>query len=1103
MRAELGKRACVSMVLSGTASGVMGAAWVAREAGHPNVITLDIGGTSADVALIIDGQPQFGLGEKIGDLPLYIPSVAVSSIGDGGGSIAWVDGFGVLKVGPESAGSAPGPACYGRGGTLPTITDAFAVCGFLGQHDLAYGAFRPDVALARAAIGTLASRIDLGLEQTAEAIIRIAISGMFVEVNKLVARYGVDTRDFALLPFGGAGPMLGCFLARELGMQRVLDSVAPRRGQRAGRPGRQRQERLHPHALHHGGGRRRGRSCATRPRRCRPTGTAWLRDDQEFTGEAAYAWFADMRYRGQSFEIEVPLASSLVEAGDMAAIAEAFHRAHEGIYDFCDRDSAVQIMNLRLVVSGSSPKPYLRPLARATSEAPVAEQTLKVFFDGDWHDVPFYRRAALRSASPLLRPLRHRAGRHDGLRAARLRRHGGRQRQHRSRAGGVTAMKVDKVTLEILANHMRAAAESMAYTLYRTAHSTFVKETEDFTIQILDAAGRTAAVPMDLGATWYPGLDYGRAIPMIPDYEPGDIALTNDPYSGYLATHTPDLVLWKPIFHEGELLCFTAGHIHNTDMGGAVPASLSRALTEIHQEGIRFKPTKLYRAGVLNQELLDVMMTNVRKPDLNVGDLKAFVGAMNTGERKVRELIAKFGPDTLRQGMSDLLDYAEHQAREILRSIPDGEYFFSDYADEDGPDGYPARLAVTLRIEGDSAILDFTGSDPQLTSSLNVPTGGNPHHTLMLVGVYYILYSLNPNLVLNFGLTRPFHCILPEGTVVNPQFPAAVGMRSLTCGRIRSLLFGAFGQAMPERMPAAPAGSSSIVNVMTHDDRTGEAVIAAVNPVVGGSGGMPTGDGTNGSGADAAYLKNTPVEITEAEVPIRFRRYGLASGTGGAGRWRGGLATHMEFQVFTPNTRITARNRDRCRFQAWGVLGGKAGRGSTMSLNPGRPDMRVLNNIDTFTAGPGDIVSIVSPGGGGRGDPLDREPERVLRDVICNYVAIADAEAEYGVVLTGLGDDRGVDLAVDLPATEALRAQRRRNEPHPHFHFGAAREAYERVWTRERLRRHDRAAGQPARPLAFLREEKADGRPQARGQRRGRRPGRVAGLARRAAVYTA
>ncbi len=600
-------------------------------------------------------------------------------------------------------------------------------------------------------------------------------------------------------------------------------------------------------------------------------------------------------------------------------------------------------------------------------------------------------------------------------------------------------MSLDKITLEIFANHARAAAENMAYTLYRTAHSTFVKETEDFTIQILDAQGRTCAVPLDLGATWYPGIDYGQAIPMIPDYEPGDIGMTNDPYAGYLATHTPDLVIWKPVFQDGEILCFVAGHIHNTDMGGAVPASLSRALTEIHQEGIRFRPSKLYCAGQLNQPLVDVMMNNVRKPDLNLGDLKAFVGAMNTGERKVRGMIAKFGAATMKQGLADLLDYAEHQAREILRTIPDGEYFFADYADEDGPDGHPARLAVTLRIRGDSAMLDFTGTDPQLTSSLNVPTGGNPHHTLMLVGVYYVLYSLNPNLLLNHGLTRPFHCILPEGTMVNPQFPAAVGMRSLSCARLRSLLFGAFGMAMPERMPAAPAGSSSIVNVMTHDDRTGQSVIAAVNPVVGGAGGMPHGDGTDGSGADAAYLKNTPIEITEAEVPIRFRRYGLASGTGGAGRWRGGLATQMEFQVFTPNTRITARNRDRCRFQAWGILGGKAGKPSTMLLNPGRADMRRLDNIDTFVANPGDFIRIVSPGGGGRGDPLEREPERVLHDVVCGYVAPADAEADYGVVIR--------DDAVDLPATEALRESRRSNDPVPHFHFGAARDAFERVWT--------------------------------------------------------
>ena len=233
-------------------------------------------------------------------------------------------------------------------------------------------------------------------------------------------------------------------------------------------------------------------------------------------------------------------------------------------------------------------------------------------------------------------------------------------------------MAIDKVTLQILANHARAAAENMAYTLYRTAHSTFVKETEDFTTQITDAAGLAVAVPMDLGATWYPGINYARAMAMIDSYAPGDIGMTNDPYSGFVATHVPDLHLWKPIFHEGEILCFACGHIHNTDMGGAVPASLSRALTEVHQEGVRFPPMKLYRRGVLNEEILKVMLLNVRKPEQNLGDLKAFIGALNTGERKARAMIAKFGPETFKEGLASLLDYAEHQAREILRESPTG-----------------------------------------------------------------------------------------------------------------------------------------------------------------------------------------------------------------------------------------------------------------------------------------------------------------------------------------------------------------------------------------------------------------------------------------------
>ncbi|KFC75930.1 N-methylhydantoinase B/acetone carboxylase, alpha subunit [Bosea sp. LC85] len=597
---------------------------------------------------------------------------------------------------------------------------------------------------------------------------------------------------------------------------------------------------------------------------------------------------------------------------------------------------------------------------------------------------------------------------------------------------------VDKVTLQVLANHCRAAAENMAYTLYRTAHSTFVKETEDFTVMLMDKTGRVVAVPMDLGATWYPGMNYNRAIDLVEEYRPGDIAFTNDPYSGYLATHAPDTHLWKPIFHEGEIVCFVGGHVHNTDMGGAVPASLSRSLTEIHQEGIRFPPMTLVRDGVFDEKILRIMMMNVRKPQLNMGDLKALAGALNTGERKIQAMITKFGAKGFMDGLEGLMDYAEHQARDILRSIPDGDYFFSDYADEDGVDGNPCRLALTLTIKGDEATLDFTGSDPQLTSSLNVPTGSDPRHTLLLVGVYYVLYTLNPQLLLNSGLTRPFTCIAPEGTVLNPVFPAAVGMRSLTCARLRSLIFGAFSLAMPERMPAAPAGSSSIVNVMTTDERTHRSVIAAINPVVGGGGGMPHRDGPNGSGADSAYLKNTPIEITETEVPIQFVRYGLLPDSGGAGRWRGGLATVMEFKVFAPNTRITVRNRDRSRFRPWGTLGGRSSEPSNFLINPGAANERILGNIDIAIAEPGDVIHIHSPGGGGRGSALEREPERVMLDVARGYVSAEAAATHYGVVIAG--------GAVDLAGTTARRREMAALAHGTHFHFGPERDAFEAVW---------------------------------------------------------
>jgi N-methylhydantoinase B len=601
-------------------------------------------------------------------------------------------------------------------------------------------------------------------------------------------------------------------------------------------------------------------------------------------------------------------------------------------------------------------------------------------------------------------------------------------------------MALDKVTLQILANHCSAAAESMANTLLRTAHSTFVKETEDFTTGLATPDGKTIASPYELGATWFVGLDYSRAIGLIDTYEDGDIAITNDPYSGFVCTHSPDTHLWKPVFHDGELVCFCVTHVHNTDVGGAVPASLSRTLTEVHQEGIRLPPVKLYRKGELNREIRDIMLTNVRMPEQNWGDMKAQIAALNTGERKVREMIARFGIDTFRAGLVGLLDHAEAQSRRAIASIPDGQYFFADYTDEDSVGGNPCRIALNLTVEGDELIFDYSESDPQLTSSLNIPTGGDGRHALLMVGTVYVLGLLDRTLYLNSGALRPCRSILPRGSMVNPEFPAAVGMRTLTTLRLQSVIFGAFAQALPYRVPAACGDGGPLLNLRTTDNRTGRKIMANLNPISGGGGGTSFRDGVEGSGANFGFLKNTPVEINEAEVPVKILSYGLARDSGGAGKFRGGLGTELEFEVHAPHSFVTARNRDRSHFAPWGLMGGQAGKTSAFWLNRGRNRATNLGNTDILTTEPGDRVYIKSAGAGGWGNPWERDADRVLADVKRGFVSEQAAEDEYGVVIRS--------GRIDEAATAARRKAMAEADPKSFFGFNAHRLAYERFWTR-------------------------------------------------------
>jgi N-methylhydantoinase A len=394
MRAELGKVRCVEMLFSGTAAGAIGAGFVARQAGLPRVMSLDIGGTSADVAVILDGQPGYGAGERVGDFPVYIPTVAVSSIGEGGGSIAAVDDLGRLTVGPESAGSTPGPACYGRGGTRPTITDAMCVLGWIGHGELGYGSVTVRRDLAEQAVDGIAEGLGRSRLAAAEAIVQVAVSGMYKEVSKLAARQGVDARDFCLMPFGGAGPMLGGLLARELGMREVLVPATPGvLSALGGLIADIRNDFLETVYA--------DLDDATLPSlrasfaRLEADARRWLREEQGFAGEAQLLPSADMRYRGQSFEIEVTLRPEWLADGDIGAIADAFHAAHERLYGHADRAAPIQAIALRMVAAGAVPLPRFPEQPRVQGPPEQAGET-EVFLDGASRRAPLYRREALR-----------------------------------------------------------------------------------------------------------------------------------------------------------------------------------------------------------------------------------------------------------------------------------------------------------------------------------------------------------------------------------------------------------------------------------------------------------------------------------------------------------------------------------------------------------------------------------------------------------------------------------------------------------------------------------------------------------------------------------
>lgn len=392
MTARRGRRDCVGMLLSGTASGVVGAGVVARAAGVPAVLTLDVGGTSADVALLRDGVPAFGTGHAIGEFPLAIPTVAVVSSGQGGGSVAWLDAQGVLQVGPESAGSTPGPACFGRGGTRCTVTDAALLCGILGQGELGFGAIVPDRSRSETAIAPIAAALGTDAVTAAEGVLQVAISGMLVEIDKLLARAGVHASELTLMPFGGAGPMLGALLAEAAGIRRVLVPPVPGTLCALGALAADlRRDTMRTVLL--------PLEPASWPEleavfRALAAEAGEALAEMSGTGKAEITLAADLRYRGQSYEVTVPVPSSFQEAGAADALATLFHAAHAESFGHADPAAPVEVVSLRAAARRPAP-PLPMPRHPAPPHAVVPEQQLPLRLGGQDQQAGLYRRGDL------------------------------------------------------------------------------------------------------------------------------------------------------------------------------------------------------------------------------------------------------------------------------------------------------------------------------------------------------------------------------------------------------------------------------------------------------------------------------------------------------------------------------------------------------------------------------------------------------------------------------------------------------------------------------------------------------------------------------------
>ncbi|MEP6812611.1 MAG: hydantoinase B/oxoprolinase family protein [Actinomycetota bacterium] len=957
MSAEAAAERPVYALESGPAAGVVAARALAESLGHPNAIAFDMGGTTAKASLIENGRvsrsQEYEVGASLssgsrllrgsGEL-IRIPTIDIAEVGAGGGSLAWLDEAGALSVGPRSAGASPGPACYGLGGDEPTVTDANVALGYIPEGRIADGGIeisrdRAEAALAR--IGAPAH----GVHDLANATMMRALRAVSTEKGR-------DPGDFVLIAYGGSGPVHAAALAAELGVRTAI--VPPLAGLFSA------IGLLHARAEWHD-----VRFCRIDARN--PDLDELRRLDAEMRRDADdWQRVADVRYRGQSWSVPIDFPGEIDEAA-VRAVVERFEAEHETLYGTrLEAGSPVDIRALRLVLLGPE-----RPNVALSAPSKQLSGTRRADFGDGPIKVPVRSRDSLGEPAdgPLL------VDEYDTTVVVppgwtvRLDTSGALVLDHVA-VEVKTAAHDEAITVRIVGNALATLADEMATTVFRTAHSAVVRDAMDFSAALCAPSGETIAqavtIPLQLGSI--PNAMKTLLEKFGGSFAPGDVYLVNDPFDG--ASHTPDLFVVKPSFADTKLIGFAVTVAHHGDVGGRVPGTIACDSTEVFQEGLRLPWLKLVDGGEPVEAVYEIIRANVRIPHELLGDLASQVAACTIGDRGLQELAARY--EQLGALMNALLDHTERLLRGEIASWPDGVAEFTDFLGSDGIDVCDVPIHVRLTVRGDELTADFCESAPMVRGSLNCTP------SFVEAAVYHAVMAASAiDIPQTGGALRPITVVTKPGTVVHVVMPNASSMRGVAGYRISDVMNGALAQIVPHRVPAAGEGGSTLA---WFAGRVGGEPFIYNELVVGTWGGRPGRDGNDGLANPCASIANVPIEIAESEWPIVVERYGFVPDSGGEGRYRGGLAIERVWRCIVPNTALHVRS-DRQTHRPYGLAGGQPGAASSNLIIRANGDREQLPPMFATVLQPDDVFHHRMAGGGGWGDPHERDPVAAARDV--------------------------------------------------------------------------------------------------------------------------